>query len=291
MYIRQIIPRGLENAVAIDLITKHIQRQLKERLNSLRWDQARMPVGEALPETVVVLEPTNQIKGIHTILRDHTTSRDDFIFYAERLSTLVIERSLAELPFDNYTVTTPVNVEYHGKKLTKQICGVSILRAGGTMEVGLSRVCQDVRIGKLLIQTDPSSGEPQLHYCKLPLNVSELYVLLMVCIRLKLNRPATLLLIYVIWSFSFANYADATVGTGAAGLMAIRVLRDHDVPEDHIIFLTFLAAPQGIHVIANAFPKVRIVTSMVDPILSPDTLWIEPGIGNFGDRYYGTEAD
>ncbi|RUP43605.1 uridine kinase family-domain-containing protein [Jimgerdemannia flammicorona] len=115
-----IIPRGLENAVAIDLITKHIQRQLKERLNSLRWDQARMPVGEALPETVVVLEPTNQIKGIHTILRDHTTSRDDFIFYAERLSTLVIERSLAELPFDNYTVTTPVNVEYHGKKLTKQ---------------------------------------------------------------------------------------------------------------------------------------------------------------------------
>ncbi|RUS16214.1 hypothetical protein BC937DRAFT_91491 [Endogone sp. FLAS-F59071] len=258
-----IIPRGLENAVAIDLITKHIQRQLKDRLHSLRWDLARTPIGEALPDTLVVLEPTNQIKGMHTILRDQTTSRDNFIFYAERLSTLVIERGLAELPFDDHTVITPTNAEYHGKRLSEQICGVSILRAGGTMETGLLRVCQDARIGKLLIQTDPTSGEPQLHYCKLPPNVSECYVLLM----------------------------DATVGTGAAGLMAIRVLLDHDVPAEHIIFLTFLAAPQGIHVIANAFPKVRIVTSMVDPALSPDTLWIEPGLGNFGDRYFGTEAD
>ncbi|RUS16215.1 hypothetical protein BC937DRAFT_91491 [Endogone sp. FLAS-F59071] len=240
-----IIPRGLENAVAIDLITKHIQRQLKDRLHSLRWDLARTPIGEALPDTLVVLEPTNQIKGMHTILRDQTTSRDNFIFYAERLSTLVIERGLAELPFDDHTVITPTNAEYHGKRLSEQICGVSILRAGGTMETGLLRVCQDARIGKLLIQTDPTSGEPQ----------------------------------------------DATVGTGAAGLMAIRVLLDHDVPAEHIIFLTFLAAPQGIHVIANAFPKVRIVTSMVDPALSPDTLWIEPGLGNFGDRYFGTEAD
>jgi uridine kinase len=64
--------------------------------------------------------------------------------------------------------------------------------------------------------------------------------------------------------------------------MAIRVLRDHDVPEENIIFLTFLAASAGLHVLANAFPKVKIVTSMVDPVLSPETLWIEPGIGNFG---------
>jgi uracil phosphoribosyltransferase len=96
--------------------------------------------------------------------------------------------------------------------------------------------------------------------------------------------------------------------------MAIRVLRDHDVPEENIIFLTFLAAPAGLHVLSHAFPKIKIVTSMVDPALSPETLWIEPGIGNFGglflfnfyplmlhlyiltsmsllDRYYGTEED
>lgn len=77
---------------------------------------------------------------------------------------------------------------------------------------------------------------------------------------------------------------DATIGTGAAGLMALRVLLDHEVSEENIIFLTFLAAPVGLNVIANAFPRVKIVTSMVDPVLSKETLWIEPGIGNFGGK-------
>jgi uridine kinase len=67
--------------------------------------------------------------------------------------------------------------------------------------------------------------------------------------------------------------------------MAVRVLRDHDVPEENIIFLTFLAASAGLHVLSHAFPKMKIVTSMVDPVLNTETLWIEPGIGNFGGLY------
>ncbi|GAB5592160.1 Uridine-cytidine kinase-like 1 [Umbelopsis nana] len=258
-----IIPRGLENAVAIDLITKHIQKQLQDLPLKHRWDLAKMSCSGELPSNVIVLKETNQVKGMHTILRDVSTNRDDFIFYAERLSTLIIEKGLSQLPFNNVTVRTPVGHSYHGKAFKETICGVSILRAGSTMETGLMRVCQDVKIGKLLIQTDPRSGEPQLHYCKLPHNVHKYKVLLM----------------------------DATVGTGAASLMAIRVLKDHDVPEENIIFLTFLAASAGLHVLSNAFPNIKIVTSMVDPVLSPETLWIEPGIGNFGDRYYGTEDD
>ncbi|KAI8584185.1 hypothetical protein K450DRAFT_218553 [Umbelopsis ramanniana AG] len=258
-----IIPRGLENAVAIDLITKHVQKQLQDLPLKHRWSLAKMNCGNVLPPNVTVLKETNQIKGMHTIIRDVNTPRDDFIFYSERLSTLIIETGLSQLPFQDETAITPLGHEYKGKSFKGTICGVSILRAGSTMETGLMRVLQDVKIGKLLIQTDPRSGEPQLHYCKLPQNVNKYNILLM----------------------------DATVGTGAASLMAIRVLRDHDVPEENIIFLTFLAAPAGLHVLANAFPKVKIVTSMVDPVLSPETLWIEPGIGNFGDRYYGTEED
>jgi len=70
--------------------------------------------------------------------------------------------------------------------------------------------------------------------------------------------------------------------------MAIRVLLDHDVPENKIIFLNFLATPLGLHVITKAFPKVKICTSMIDPKINDETLFIEPGMGNFGDRYYGT---
>ncbi|CAO3572297.1 unnamed protein product [Mortierella alpina] len=260
-----VIPRGLENLVAIDLLTKHIQRQLQERKMQSRWDMARVSAPEELPSNVIVLEHTKQIMGMHTIIRDIHTSRHDFIFYADRLATLVIERALNELPYETRVVTTPTAKTVEGLGLKPHVGGVSILRAGGTMEIGLRRVIRDAVIGKILIQTDPSNGEPQLHYCKLPPTLRD--------------------------DNTFIFLMDAVVGTGAAGLMAIRVLLDHEVPEDRIIFLSFLAGPQGLHAISSAFPKVKIVTSFIDPVLNTDTLYLEPGLGNFGDRYFGTENE
>jgi len=100
---------------------------------------------------------------------------------------------------------------------------------------------------------------------------------------------------------------DATVATGAAAIMAIRVLLDHDVPEENILLVSLLMAEIGVHSIAYAFPKVsqtftttvslilklfhqqvQIVTSAVDPEIN-DKFYVIPGIGNFGDRYFGTE--
>lgn len=175
------------------------------------------------------------------------------------------DRALDELPYEARTVQTPTSQTVHGLGQKVNVGGVSILRAGGTMEIGLRRVIRDAVIGKILIQTDPSNGEPQLHYCKLPpsLRDDNTYIFLM----------------------------DAVIGTGAAGLMAIRVLLDHDVPEDRIIFLSFLAGPHGLHTIARAFPRVKIVTSYVDSVLNAHTLFLEPGLGNFGDRYFGTENE
>jgi len=81
---------------------------------------------------------------------------------------------------------------------------------------------------------------------------------------------------------------DATVATGAAAMMAIRVLLDHDVPEENINLVSLLMAESGVHTIAYAFPGVKIVTSAVDPEIN-DRFHVMPGIGNFGDRYFGTE--
>ncbi|CAB5310952.1 unnamed protein product [Rhizophagus irregularis] len=256
-----IIPRGLDNLVAIDLITKHIQRQLHERQFNFRWDLLKIDYNDKkIPENVIILDQTSQLKGIHTIIRDKNTHLDDFIFYSERLVAIIVERALSELTYEKHEVVTPLNIPYVGKRCIEKICGVSILRAGGTMEVGLRRVVKDALIGKILIQSRPKTGEPSLHFVSLPDNIHECYVLLM----------------------------DAQIATGAAALMAIRVLLDHDVPEDKIIFLNFLATPLGLHVITNVFPKVKICTSMIDPKINDETLFIEPGMGNFGDRYYGT---
>ncbi|KAK2156581.1 hypothetical protein LSH36_209g01005 [Paralvinella palmiformis] len=82
---------------------------------------------------------------------------------------------------------------------------------------------------------------------------------------------------------------DATVATGAAAMMAVRVLLDHDVPEENILLLSLIMAESGVHSVAYAFPKVRVVTTAIDPQVN-DKFHITPGIGNFGDRYFGTES-
>ena len=217
--------------------------------------------GQPLPATLKVLPSTPQIRGLHTFVRNRQTPRDEFIFYSRRLIRLVIEYALSLLPFEHVTVRTPQGVDYEGRRsLAKRICGVSILRAGETMEAALTEVCQDIRVGKILIQTSRETGEPELYYLRLPKDIKDYRVILM----------------------------DATVATGAAAMMAIRVLLDHEVPEENINLVSLLMAESGVHTIAYAFPKVNIVTTAVDPHIN-ERFHVLPGIGNFGDRYFGTE--
>ncbi|KAG7219091.1 hypothetical protein INR49_004149 [Caranx melampygus] len=227
-----VVPRGGENFVALDLIVQHVHSQLEK-------------IGSGLGSS-----------------GNKETNRDEFIFYSKRLMRLLIEHALSFLPLKPVSVETPQGGVYEGKRLSgKRITGVSILRAGETMEQALMAVCKDIRLGKILIQTNHDTGEPELHYLRLPKDISEDYVILM----------------------------DSTVSTGAAALMAVRVLLDHDVAEDKIFLLSLLMAEMGVHSVAYAFPKVRIITTAVDKEVN-DQFHIIPGIGNFGDRYFGTDA-
>lgn len=73
-------------------MTKHIQSQLNDNMINLRWGLLDTPINEGqIPSNVTVLPAKNQIKGIHTILRDQKTSRDEFVFYADRLAVLLME--------------------------------------------------------------------------------------------------------------------------------------------------------------------------------------------------------
>ncbi|KAM4633589.1 uridine-cytidine kinase-like 1 [Polymixia lowei] len=257
-----VVPRGGENFVALDLIVQHVHSQLEKREITVRAALASAHQGQPLPKTLSVMESTPQVRGMHTIIRNKETNRDEFIFYSKRLMRLLIEHALSFLPLKPVSVETPQGAIYEGKRLSgKRITGVSILRAGETMEQALMAVCKDIRLGKILIQTNHDTGEPELHYLRLPKEISEDYVILM----------------------------DSTVSTGAAALMAVRVLLDHDVPEDKIFLLSLLMAEMGVHSVAYAFPKVRIITTAVDKEVN-DQFHIIPGIGNFGDRYFGTDA-
>lgn len=261
-----IVPRGGDNTIAIDLIVKHVHRELYQRGCNLRSNLATKNnhvKGEPFPISLHIMPETQQIKLIHTIIRNKDTSRDEFIFYTNRLIRLLIEHALSLLPFEDVKVYTNAGVEYNGKRHSNaQVCGVSILRAGETMELALCEVYKDAKIGKILIQTNEFTGEPELHYLRLPSDIKNSIVLLL----------------------------DATLATGAAAMMAIRVLLDHSVEEQNIILISLLVAEQGLHNVAYAFPKVKIATTAVDPEIN-DKCFILPGIGNFGDRYFGTEKE
>uniref|UniRef100_A0A3Q3FD89 Uridine-cytidine kinase n=1 Tax=Labrus bergylta TaxID=56723 RepID=A0A3Q3FD89_9LABR len=264
-----VVPRGGGNMVAIDLIVQHVHSQLEEvNTDCTKEGGAIMALlasaqqNQPLPQTLNVLESTPQVRGLHTIIRNKETSRDEFIFYSKRLMRLLIEHALTFLPSQSCVVQTPQGQEYEGRSYNgKGITGVSVLRAGETMEPALRAVCKDVRIGKILIQTNLDSGEPELHYLRLPKDISEDHVILM----------------------------DSTVSTGAAAMMAVRVLLDHEVQEDQIVLVSLLMAELGVHSVAYAFPKVKIITTAVDKSLD-DFLHVIPGIGDFGDRYFGTDG-
>ncbi|OAL51071.1 PRTase-like protein [Pyrenochaeta sp. DS3sAY3a] len=206
---------------------------------------------------VHILPQTPQLIALLTMIRDRNTGRADFIFYSNRIIRLLVEEGLNHLPVEEHEITTPVGRSYAGVKFEGKICGVSIMRAGESMEQGLRDCCRSVRIGKILIQRDEETSKPKLYYDKLPEDIADRWVLLL----------------------------DPMLATGGSALMAIDVLKSRGVPEDHILFLNLIASPEGAQNLADQFPQVRVVTAFVDQGLDEKN-YIVPGLGDFGDRFY-----
>ncbi|PNY09626.1 uridine kinase-like protein 2 chloroplastic-like [Trifolium pratense] len=130
--------------------------------------------------------------------------------------------------------------------------------SGESMENALRACCKGIKIGKILIHRD--RDETQLIYEKLPKDISERHVLLM----------------------------DPVLGTGNSASQAIELLIKKGVPESRIIFLNLVSAPEGIHCVCKLFPQLKVVTSEIEEGLN-DQFRVIPGLGEFGDRYFGTD--
>ena len=255
-----------ENTVAIDLIVQHIRTKLGQ--NDLR----------RIYSNLVVLPPQFQIRGMHTIIRDRRVNRSDFVFYSDRIIRLVVEHGLGHLPFSEQVVLTPTGDQYKGVTFCSKLCGVSIIRSGEAMENALRACCKGIKIGKLLIERRDKDGmiarqasasgdlsspvmyNSRIHYEKLPHDIADRYVLLL----------------------------DPILATGVSAQSAIDLLLERGVQEEKILFLTVIASTQGVHHLCTRYPRMKIITSEVDAGLSDDNK-VLPGVGEFGDRYFGTE--
>jgi len=242
-----ILPRGGDNHVATDLIIKHIA--LKLRQVDLR----------KIHPNLVLLGDSYQVRGLHTIFRSAETSREDFVFYSNRLTRLVVEEGLGLLPFARKVVTTPTGGVYHGVGFVAGLAAVSLVRGGEAMELSLRAVCQAVKIGKMLIRVD-AKGARTVDYSRLPEDIKRRNVLLLEPIL------AT----------------GATVECAVDHLMTTVGCREEDV-----IVLSLVCSTEAVRRVCSRFPRVRLVTSAVDRHVDASGR-VYPGVGNFADRYFGT---
>lgn len=210
-------------------------------------------------DNVHLLAQSNQLRALHTVVRNRDASRDDFVFYSRRIMRMLLEAALDLLPFRPLEVVTPVGEVYEGLGFAEKLCAVPVIRAGESMEAELRSMNRDIRIGKILIQRDKTTKQPHLLYAHLPCDIRDRYVLLL----------------------------EPMIATGGSTLRAIRVLTDAGVAESKIIVVNFLASPAGLDRLALETPRVRVVTSSVERELNKHAYMI-PGIGDFGDRYFGT---
>ncbi|KZF23284.1 uridine kinase [Xylona heveae TC161] len=265
-----IVPRSIENRVAIDMVVQHIQRILTQKSQKHQDDLHKLGIAvkdEPLSPNVLLLKQTPQIVAMSTILQNPSTHQVDFVFYFDRLTTLLITRAMENMRYREATVTTPHGNTYHGLlpagevrsdvpestglAYAPQVSAVVILRAGSSMETGLKRVIPDCRTGRLLIQTNYRTGEPELHYQKLPE---------------KIDQDEGVLLL------------DPQMSSGGAALMAVKVLVDHGIPEEKITFVTYFGGRLGINRLLTVFPDIKVVVSQV--VEDVEERWI-------ADRYFG----
>lgn len=197
------------------------------------------------------------VKHILTRLRDATTEPAQFRALARQLTLLLAIEATRDLPVLEQTVQTPIE-STQGHSLAQPIVAVPILRAGLGMLEAITELFTDVRVGYIGLERDETTAIARAYYCKLP----------------PIGTSRVLLL-------------DPMLATGGSAAQAVEVLLKAGAHD--IVHICVVAAPEGIRLLNERFPQVRIVAASIDRGLN-DRKFIVPGLGDFGDRLYGTGA-
>ena len=193
------------------------------------------------------------------ILRDENTSMKEFRELVEEITTLMTFECLREdVPTDEKEVKTPLEVCTQQVVKDNAIVIVPILRAGLGMVNGVHVLFPSARVGHIGLYRDEETLEPQEYYCKLPSHIEDKLVLLV----------------------------DPMLATGGSACDAIKMLKSHGCK--NIKFMAVIGAPEGVSRVAETHPDVHIFVSTLDRCLNENG-YILPGLGDAGDRLFGTK--
>lgn len=211
---------------------------------------------QKFPNVTVVDHPLVQHKL--SLMRNKETSTANFRRLLREVALLIGYEITRELPLAKLAIETPVGPTeapfIEGKKLVV----VPILRAGLGLADGLLDLIPSARVGHIGLYRDPKTLQPVEYYCKLPEDVAERLVLL----------------------------CDPMLATAHSASAAVTLLKQRGVKQ--IRLLCLLAAPEGLRTITREHPDLPIFTGAIDSHLN-DHAYIVPGLGDAGDRLFGTK--
>ena len=194
---------------------------------------------------------------INYIRREEIGSKD-FRQIVGEIASLMCYEATRDLKLQDVVIRTPI-CEMNGKELIgKKLAVVPILRAGLGMVDGMLNMIPAAKVGHIGLYRDPETFEPVEYYCKLPADCSEREVFVV----------------------------DPMLATGGSSVAAIQMLKDKGVK--NIRFMCIIAAPEGVERIEKAHPDVDIYIGALDECLN-EHKYIVPGLGDAGDRIFGTK--
>jgi uracil phosphoribosyltransferase len=193
-----------------------------------------------------------------TILRDRQTGHKEFREITEELAMLMAYEATRHHPVREVEVQTPLATTTGWTIAGQEIAVIPILRAGLVMETAISRLIPTARVGHIGIYRDHDTLQPVSYYAKLPPDIAD--------------RQAMIL--------------DPMLATGGSTVAAVDILKRAGCKA--IKVMAIIAAPEGVKKVHDAHPDVDIFTAAVDSHLN-DKGYIVPGLGDAGDRLFGTK--
>ena len=190
-----------------------------------------------------------------SVLRDKNTKPPKFRQHAERLGYLLVAEAISDMPTDEIEIETPLE-KTTGTHLHRPIVAVAVLRAGLGLLHSVLTLVPDATIGFAGVQRNEETAEPIEYYTKFP----------------ELSAARVLIL-------------EPMLATGGSLSWAIDKVKENGARD--IVCCCVVAAPEGVKVIEDAHPDVRVVAAALDRQLDPN-FYIAPGLGDMGDRLFGT---
>jgi uracil phosphoribosyltransferase len=240
-----------------EMNSREVRSEILEKIQMKRHDEQML--SELLPIVHCSFQPSTYEEILVAQLRNTKSSTKQFRIVSDKISDLLVNKVIDCLPTRNVEIETPLT-KCPGKILACRVQLVSIMRSGDALLETFMRHFPEANVSKFLIQRDERTARPQFKYMKVSPEIS---------------------------SGDHVVITEPMIATGGTLDMVITLLKEKGVKEENIIVASICVAPEGLILLNEKFPRIKVVMTTMDEKLN-ERKYIVPGLGDFGDRFFGT---